>query len=390
MRRVWLRLAVILGPVSGRTMRIRWLSLVLLPAMAAVAQPATPPGVVIDHQPAPTGMYIGSPSIAILPDGAYVASHDLFGPKSTENTSGVTRVFISRDRGATWHKTAELDNQFWSSLFVLRGELYLLGITGQYGRIVIRRSTDDGVSWSAPSYLTHDFGYHTAPVPEVVDRGRIWRAFEYHPAGSWGGFQAFVASAPEGSDLLDPRNWTFTSRLPYPPLEAPGKTWLEGNAVVGPKHQILDVLRVDDVEKAAIVEVRHGEMHFSTLVDFPGGAKKFTIRYDRRSHRYWTLSNPAMPGEPLAATNPAAVRNTLALMSSGDLHHWRIERIILSHPDATDFAFQYVDWQFDGADIIAVSRTAFSDAYGGAHRAHDANFLTFHRITNFREPALKP
>ena len=369
-------------------MKFSWLSLVLVPVLAAAAQPATPPGVVIDHQPAPSGMYIGSPSIALLPDGAYVASHDLFGPYSTENTSGVTRVFVSRDRGVTWRKTAELNDQFWSSLFVLRGKLYLLGITGQYGRIVIRRSADDGVHWSAPSYLSQDSGYHTAPVPVVVDMGRIWRAFEYHPAGSWGGFQAFVASAPEGSDLLNPGNWSFTSRLAYPLLAVPGKTWLEGNAVVGPKHQILDILRVDNVEKAAIAEVRHGAIQFSTLVDFPGGAKKFTIRYDRRSHRYWTLSNPAMPGEPLSATNPAAVRNTLALMSSVDLRHWRIERIVLSHPDAKDFAFQYVDWQFDGPDIVAVSRTAFSDAYGGAHRAHDANFLTFHRIIGFRKSAL--
>ena len=75
-------------------------------------------------------------------------------------------------------------------------------------------------------------------------------------------------------------------------------------------------------------------------------------------------------------------------MSSVDLRHWRIERIVLSHPDAQDFASQYVDWQFDGPDIVAVSRTAFSDAYGGAHRAHDANFLTFHRILDFRKSAL--
>lgn len=374
-------------------MRLRWLSLVLLPSLFAAAQASSPqfaslpPGVVIDHQPAPTGMYIGSPSIAILPDGCYVASHDLFGPNSTENSSGVTRVFISHDRGATWHKSAEMNDQFWSSLFVLRGRLYLLGITGQYGRIVIRRSLDGGKSWTAPSYLTRDAGYHTAPVPVVVAHGRVWRAFEYHPAGAWGGFQAFVASAPQGSDLLDATNWTFTGRLAYPPTATPGKTWLEGNAVIGPGNQILDILRVNDVEKAAIVAVRNGALHFDTLVDFPGGAKKFTIRYDRRSRRYWTLSNPAMPDEPLAATDPASVRNTLALMSSSDLHHWRIERIVIAHPDAKNFAFQYVDWQFDGRDIVAVSRTAFTDEYGGAHRYHDANFLTFHRIANFRAPA---
>jgi hypothetical protein len=42
------------------------------------------PGVVIDHVPATSGLYIGSPSLAILPKGDYVASHDFFGPKSGE------------------------------------------------------------------------------------------------------------------------------------------------------------------------------------------------------------------------------------------------------------------------------------------------------------------
>ena len=43
------------------------------------------------------------------------------------------------------------------------------------------------------------------------------------------------------------------------------------------------------------------------------------------------------------------------------------------------YGFQYVDWQFDGDDLIAVRRTAWA-----AHNYHYANFLTFHRIRNFR------
>ena len=106
---------------------------------------------------------------------------------------------------------------------------------------------------------------------------------------------------------------------------------------------------------------------------------------ERRKYKYWTLSNPALPEYPLSATAPDAVRNTLALMSSSDLNHWKIERIVLSHPNPEIYAFQYVDWQFDGPDIVAASRTAFDDSTGGAHRYHDANYLTFHRIVNFRK-----
>ena len=51
----------------------------------SVADLSGVPGVVIDHVPAKTGIYVGSPSIAKLPNGDYVATHDEFGPKSTEH-----------------------------------------------------------------------------------------------------------------------------------------------------------------------------------------------------------------------------------------------------------------------------------------------------------------
>ena len=57
------------------------------------------PGVVIDHSPAASGLYIGSPGLAVLPNGDYLASHDLFGPKSREHECPTTRVFRSADRG---------------------------------------------------------------------------------------------------------------------------------------------------------------------------------------------------------------------------------------------------------------------------------------------------
>ncbi len=58
--------------------------------------------------------------------------------------------------------------------------------------------------------------------------------------------------------------------------------------------------------------------------------------------------------------------------------------MILHHDDVAKHGFHYVDWQFDGDDLIAVSRTGFDDDKGGAHSAHDANYLTFHRVEGFR------
>ncbi len=359
--------------------------LVLL-AMAIGVCAAAPPGVIIDHVPKSTGQYIGSPSITILKNGDYVASHDFFGPKSTQGVSAVSRVFVSTDKGRTWSKTAEFSDQFWSNLFLHRGMLYLMGCTNEYGRPVIRRSLDNGRTWSQPSYLRDETGYHTAPMPVVIHKGRIWRTYEWHPEGKWGSFQALAVHAPEKADLMDPKSWTFTPRLTFPATGAePGKHWLEGNIVLAPKKELWNMLRVDNVEKAAILKVTPEGLTFDRLIDFPGGAKKFTIRYDKKSKRYWALSNPALPEFPQSAKSPASVRNTLAMLSSADLLSWRVERIILKHPEVIYHAFQYVDWQFDGNDIIVSSRTAFDDEEGGAYRAHDANFLTFHRIENFRK-----
>ena len=58
---------------------------------------------------------------------------------------------------------------------------------------------------------------------------------------------------------------------------------------------------------------------------------------------------------------------------------------MLYHPDVRGTAFQYVDFLFEGRDIIALSRTAYDDGLGGAHNCHDANYLTFHRLRDFRE-----
>jgi membrane dipeptidase len=51
---------------------------------------------------------------------------------------------------------------------------------------------------------------------------------------------------------------------------------------------------------------------------------------------------------------------------------------------------QYLDWFFEGNDLVVLSRTAFDDGLGGAHDCHDANFVTFHRVKEFRREASDP
>jgi hypothetical protein len=213
----------------------------------------------------------------------------------------------------------------------------------------------------------------------------------------WGmNYRPFVMSAPVNSNLLLASSWTASNRI-VPQASWLGKTFggfLEGNIVVDRNGQIVNMLRVHQPgygEKAAIIRIsadgRSATFNPATdFVNFPGGTKKFTVRYDATSGKYWALTNH-VPQQFQGAANPERTRNTLALVVSSDLTNWQVDRIVLQHHEVSTTGFQYADWHFDGSDLIAVIRTAFQDSTGRkTPNAHDANFLTFLRVKNFRSP----
>ena len=376
-----------------------------------------PPGIVIGAARLPDTEFVGSPSIVILPDGACLASHDFFGKKGDWLNS--TRVFNSTDRGLTWTRVAHVRGQFWSSLFVHRGAVYLFGTSRKHGDVVIRRSTDSGRTWNTP--LDAKTGrlflgkYHCAPVPLVVHGGRIWRAFEEIVNDlDWPRHHAaLVISAPEDADLLDAANWRRTNGIVFDPAWAPGRRpgWLEGNVVVTPEGGLANILRTNTevgpdaefplkggaagiprFELAARIEVpANGEtITFDPnkgFFHFPGSQSKFTIRFDPVTRRYWSLVNKITNqhhGRD-SSSCPLRQRNVLALTSSADLRQWQEHAKVLRWREGAQLtirgrvAFQYPDWQFDGDDLIVASRTAWN-----GQNYHNANYLTFHRIRNFR------
>lgn len=370
-------------------------SIFLLCANIIFAQLQTdvvPPGVVINHIPKSTGKYIGSPSICILPNGEYVASHDEFGPKSTEYQSAFTNIFSSKDKGKSWKSIARIDGQFWSNLFYHNNALYIMGTNKHHGNLIIRRSTDGGRTWTIPynskQGLLLEGEYHTAPVPVVIHKGRIWRAVEYATGktNKWGErYSAVMLSAPINVDLLNAGNWTRSNHLYGDSTYLNGnfKAWLEGNVVAKKNGSVVNVLRVHspglENEYSAIIHVdkkgkkiRFDENDFYIM---PGSSKKFTIRYDKQTDKYWSIANN-VDDNNLNIQNDR-IRNTVSLISSDDLKRWTVEKTLLHHPDHLNHAFQYIDWVFDGRNIIYVSRTAYDDEEGGANRAHDANYLTF-------------
>ena len=362
-----------------------------------------------------TKTYLGSPSIVRLGNGDLLATHDYFGPgcpRNHENEEHLTSVYRSADDGETWRNVTHIANAYWSNLFILDDAVYLLGTSQQYGSIVIRRSEDGGNTWTHPADGKSGWlfpggafrdppNYHCAPVPILIKDNRLYRAFEdFEPTtenqSRWvPDFKAAVISIRTDADLLDASNWTMSNKLRFEPTWSPEERekqhlsgWLEGNVVETPSGEIWNILRFNsDMEKAAIVRVSEQGSRITFdpktgFIDFPGGITKFTIRRDEKSGLYLTLSN----GSP----NPEKPtrRSVLSLYKSRDLRQWEHLVVLLRDDSGLSYeesirstGFQYVDWQFDGEDIIYLVRTA----YNGAHNYHDSNRITYHKLRDFRK-----
>lgn len=365
----------------------------------------TVPGTVIAQVPVLRGSNINNVSMTILPGGEYIAScTGATGP----GARGVT-LFTSQDKGRTW-KMLSQDNldangiANYNNIFVHDGTLYMMG-TGVGGQdVLITRSTDNGRTWSYPSGEQDGVllrgSYHSSSVPVVVSGGRIWRAME---SVSDNKKSAFVMSAPADADLLRADSWTSTNTFA---IEASTDTGdasiseaIEGNMVATPEGKLYNILRASSTTtsmkacKLTVTdetELKYGGVN--DMINLPGGGKKFTIRYDERSRRYWAITNPAssntngMEHNGIYANGITydLVRNRMVLCYSTDLSTWIQYKGIVSDVDPFFHGFQYADWMFDGDDIVAVCRMACPESRGLPVRQHDANFMAFFRIRDFR------
>jgi len=348
-----------------------------------------------------SGHYLCSPCIIKTPTGRLLVSMDVYGPRHAQN---LTFIYKSDDSGKTWQYLTDLFPCFWGKLFVHRNRVYMLAVSSEYGNLIIGCSEDDGEHWSAPVTLfpgcgiRDEDGMHQAPTPVICHNGRLWSAVDY---GTWekGGHASALVSVPEDADLLNPENWVCSEFVPFNhdwPGAVPGSRWgcLEGNAVAGPDGEVYNMLRyqISNVFKKSKEDgaITHGKalllkidqndpekpLSFHKFIDFNGGMSKFVVRRDEVSNKYISLVNKVVDD------SVPAQRNILSLAVSDDLENWRIVKDLI---DASDYSpeetgFQYVDFIFDGDDIIYVSRTAFNHA----HNFHDANYITFYREKNFR------
>ena len=255
-------------------------------------------------------------------------------------------------------------------------------------------------------------------MPVVEHEGRLCRAFEDCDPPGWGNFQAGVISASVDADLLDAANWTMSNKLAFNPDWIPREWdkqkakpggWREGNVVVAPDGQLWNIMTF---EAGAILDEKCPRLHISDsgkslsfdpqtgYIDFPGAKAKFTIRRDPQTGKYLSLVNSLadkdllrqmaddLSSQRYRSRHPMRQRNVLSLTVSDDLWNWRTIKTLIRDdtglmPEASIMltGFQYVDWQFDGDDLIYVVRTA----YRGARNFHDSNQIIFRVLKNFRD-----
>jgi len=291
-----------------------------------------------------------------------------------------------------------------ASLFELNGEFYLLGTTGSgNAQIGVAKSTDKGKTWSAITTIPYDVNIkYCIPSTVIHANGRVYKAYEGFKSYDWvEDKRAYVVSAPDSADLLDPNVWTVSSYYSYGTddlmdvVEQPfytDKTYIEeGCLVLMPNGTIRDVIRIDcfpHYGNAVTMRVSEDGKNVIyskndpyALINLPTGADLFHIEYDRVSGHYISLIN-------IKTTDYRPFqRNVLALAVSKDLKEWEVVTTLLvdrtmmnEYVSMMQHAFQYVHFAFDGEDLVYVVREAMDDSAN----YHDNNYLTFYRLENFR------
>lgn len=378
--------------------------------LTARAEPAPPdfskvPGRVVAYLPAAADKFIGAPSLVKLPNGELLASYTEVGPSSDENSLPYARLYRSTDNGESWSLLRDVREMFNATLFVHNGVLYLIGTNRHDGEVIISRSDDNGARWTMPADSQKGLllqGRHKSfASPVLVHGGRIWYAVEKVDEDSnrrYPRFSAVVLSAPVDANLLEASSWVASNPVRGDRAWLGGRfaNWFGGSLVAAPDGVLSSIMSVSSGSDEYAARLRVGsdgrKLDFNPedgFFPFDGGAKKFVVRRDEAAGGYWALVD-AVP-ERFAGATPERVQNTLALTKSTDLQTWSQQAVLQHQADPDKFGFGDPYWIFDGDDICYVCATAHDDRQGGAFNGQSANFLTFHRISKFRDPSqLKP
>ncbi len=374
----------------------------------------------------PTEIFCYTPALCHGFSGRIVAGFDFGGP-GTEKLDGPRskrgdypsgnqlRILLSDDGGENWRESRSRLPMLHTILFRAGDSLYALG---QGGALLISRSRDNGESWSEPVVLNHECNWHQSAGRVDYRHGKIYLVYEqYIPDAPWPGVAPVLMAAREDADLCVRTSWTFSEPFRVEPLLAKLTTagWphfggggaygaLETNVIriYDSDHQFYDpddrtVLLLMRAETGigntgAIlkgVEAADGSLRIEPLlspsgslfflIPLPGGQLKFHIDYDPVSKLYWMVSSPRVDGYRKSGTRD---RGSLELLYSVNGIEYRSAGTV-AKGEPPRGSRHYASLLIDGDDLLVLARSGDNRA----RSLHDGNWITFHRVKNFRNLA---
>ncbi|MBQ4087692.1 MAG: exo-alpha-sialidase [Clostridia bacterium] len=325
-----------------------------------------------DNQYFFSGHYFGSPTLTRCPSGKIVAGMDVFG----NGSQNISILFTSEDNGKTWWYLTDMYSFFWSTLFVHKDVLYMLGLSTENGNLQIVCSHDEGKTWSAPVVIFYgssancpNGGILKAPMHLYRHKGRLYTTCEY---GVW--YKLLypgIISIAEEDDPMIPENWVWSELLRYDGKwkEETGtqKDTVEANIIADRSGQLYSYMRwsvnkilrlkIDDTDPEAppvydgILDAEVSDSMFR-IIDYKG--------------RYYMI------------TNKGVGRFILSLYVSDDLKHWELVKDIMdySHLHRGKYGFQYPAFLAEEDGISLMLRSSFNEA----NNFHNANYMLFTKL----------
>ena len=359
-----------------------------------------------------SGKYLCSPSLSRVKSGRLIAGMDLYGHHMAQN---LTLHFYSDDDGKTWHYMQDLYPFYWSTLFVHKDVLYMLGLTTEYGNLQIACSADEGQTWSAPVTLFYGSnvlcrygGFHRAPMHVVPYQGKLYTTCEY---GSWeaGAHLPAILSVDLDADLMDPQSWNRSEHLFFEgkwkeKAGTIGDT-MEGNIVPGKDGCLYSYLRwktgsllklkvnAQEPDKAPeFVDIIEAPVTNSMFRIIPIPAEQGKEEHSKEEHskedqgreeqkkdqvpdKYYMISNRRTPA--MMESGFFTCRNVLSLCETNDLEHFQVVKDIVNaeSEDPGKVGFQYPVFLYEEGKLSLVIRSAFNNA----NSAHDSNYMLFYQ-----------
>lgn len=332
-----------------------------------------------------SGHFLCSPSIVRTKSGKLIAGMDLFGIPMPQN---LEILYYSDDNGKSWRYLTDLYPFYWSTLFVHKDVLYIIGLTTEYGSLQISCSYDEGETWEPAVTLCYgsnrdcDYGgVHRAPMQVVNYNGRLYTTCEY---GKWGEccHLPMVISVDENADLMKPENWNMTELIHFEGKwkeKAEGVQYdtIEGNVVMAPDGELYNFMRW---KLGAMLKLKidknnpDAPLEFVDIVEAPVTNSMFKII--EHGNKYLMVTNRKT--EACGRFEAFRFRNVLSLVETEDFESFKVIKDIFNKEDEDPLknGFQYPAVLYENGEIYLNVRTAMNEP----NNEHDSNYMLFYKI----------